>query len=785
MAKVTVVGVRHHSPACARLVQHVIERESPRFVLIEGPCDMNTRLGELLLPHSFPVALFTWRQDPEEGWSRGTWTPFCEYSPEWIAVKRATEIGATPLFVDLPAWHDAFEGEENRYSDRHVRTSEAIAKLCARLGFEGVDALWDHLFEGPGGEAELEADLASYFEELRADEPAGDRDAPRELHMARWMAWASRTCDREGAGSVVVVCGGWHKPALERMWASYEVESEGQPEIPNAPPEGSRIGSYFVPFSFKRLDSFSGYASGMPSPAFYQAVWERGVTDGAETMLNAAVRHLRSRAQRVSVADAIAARTLADGLRLLRGHSSLARSDVLDGLAGALVKDALDAPLPWTRRGVLGARTDPLLVELVAAFSGDRIGELAKGTPRPPLAVDAFAELERVGIVPARAEQKLRVDLTSERGIAQSHVLHRLRILGIPGFARLRGPMFGRHDASIDEQWSLHRKLETDAALVEAAMHGATLESAAASKLEEGTRQSSDLAAIAGLLVDAALAGIASLAARWLALIAEMVGQEPSFDSLGVALARLLHLFRGEATLGLQVGRDLARVIEVSFERGLWLFESIQGHTAAFHEPHVTAIRAMRDATRLANDIEADPTAPRKLGIDGARTRAVCERRARDGSAPPSIRGAALGFTWSAFREASSELEAVAILRSAALPASMGDFLIGLFALAREDVTRAPALLDAIDAAVVGFTTGDFFTALPSLRQAFAYFPPRERLAIAESLVQGSQDAVDPMGLVAARVDVKLAGRSFDRETRAGEIAARHGLVDEHDEVMP
>ncbi|MGW1025397.1 hypothetical protein ACWD4J_17100 [Streptomyces sp. NPDC002577] len=42
------LGVRHHSPACARLVASTIERLRPAYVLVEGPSDMNVRIDELL-----------------------------------------------------------------------------------------------------------------------------------------------------------------------------------------------------------------------------------------------------------------------------------------------------------------------------------------------------------------------------------------------------------------------------------------------------------------------------------------------------------------------------------------------------------------------------------------------------------------------------------------------------------------------------------------------------------------------------------------------------------------
>ena len=55
-----IVGVRHHSPACARLVRHLIAERKPTHILIEGPADLNPRLGEFLLGHELPVAVFSY-----------------------------------------------------------------------------------------------------------------------------------------------------------------------------------------------------------------------------------------------------------------------------------------------------------------------------------------------------------------------------------------------------------------------------------------------------------------------------------------------------------------------------------------------------------------------------------------------------------------------------------------------------------------------------------------------------------------------------------------------------
>ena len=52
---------------------------------------------------------------------------------------------------------------------------------------------------------------------------------------------------------------------------------------------------------------------------------------------------LRERKQRVSSADLIAAETCAGALARLRGHGQVWRSDLVDGITAALLKDELAA----------------------------------------------------------------------------------------------------------------------------------------------------------------------------------------------------------------------------------------------------------------------------------------------------------------------------------------------------------------------------------------------------------------------------------------------------------
>ena len=759
MGTLHIVGVRHHSPSCARLVAHTIREARPRFVLIEGPADMNGRIDELLLGHELPVAIFSYASGAEV--QHASWSPFCAYSPEWVALETARETRAESLFMDLPAWHKAFAEVENRYSDRHSRASDRMRLLCERLGLEDTDALWDHLFEQPLALDVLAERLTTYFRELREGDDPGDRDRVRETYMNRWIAWAMQEA---GDQDVVVVCGGYHAPALLSAW-----QAMTEPQRPETPErEGlDRLGSYLVPYSFHRLDSFVGYESGMPSPEFYQRVWERGADEAGETMLFDTISHLRRKRQRISPADAIAALTLATGLKTLRGHAQLARIDVLDGLAAAIVKDALDAPLPWNRRGQLASGTDPMLVEMVSAFSGERVGKLARGTPRPPLVADVAEELERAGVVPKRVAAQVVIPLTLAEGLERSRVLHRLRVLQIPGFDLVRKPSLARAETDLSEEWRVTAVLEAESALIEASAYGATLESAAAARLEEGVRNARGIRDLSAILGEAALVGIATLTDRLIGEVRRVAGSEPSFGELGGALGQLLALYKHGQLLDTTGAAILGETIEAAFERGLWLFEGIDGNAGA---AEVDGAVALRDALRFGGP---------QLVVDAPRAEAVMRRRATDSAAPPAVRGASLGFLWST-RADVDDAQATAALRGCARPDILGDFLTGLFALAREEVLHSATLLGVVDDIVAPMTRDDFLIAIPSLRLAFSYFPPREKEQIARKVLGlheagGSGDARS-LTRLAVNPGVTMAGLRVDAAAEA--LARSYGLWD-------
>ncbi|WP_329253651.1 DUF5682 family protein [Actinoallomurus sp. NBC_01490] len=788
---VTFIGVRHHSPACARLVERTIEALRPAYVLVEGPADVNDRLDELLLGHELPIAIFSHYRDDER--SHLSWAPFCAYSPEWVALTVGRAHGAELRFIDLPAWHPALAGRRNRYADAEQRYADVADRLCRAFAVDNVDALWDRLVEVEPDDG-LDERLATYFDLVRGDTEAGEDDTAREAYMAAWVRAAAAAA---GDRPVVVVTGGFHRPALRRLVAEPggDEAGGGWPEIPR-PAAGAVAGSYLVPYSFRRLDAFSGYQSGMPSPEYYQRLWEQGADAAADGLVEAVATRLRRRGVAVSTADLIAARTLSAGLARLRGHPHPARTDILDGLVSALVSDDLDQPLPWTRRGALASGAHPVVAEMVAALSGDRTGRLHPDTPAPPLVHAVEAELTRLGL---DRTGTVELDLSDGGDLIRARVLHRLRVLGIPGYTRVSGPASGA-DPVLDERWELTDHEARTPALIEAGAYGGTLRDAATAVLAEGVAAAgTDPGALAALLFDAALCGVTDLSEQITELIAANIAGARELGPLGEALATVLGLWRHDRVLGTAGSPMYAAVIDGAVTRVLWLAEGVHGGPAPADLARLRAVTATRDALLHAHEVLS-------TGRDAALD--VMARIGADRDAPPDLRGAAFGFGWSL----GASVDPVRALRGAAGADTLGDWLAGLFALARDEVLAAGRSAgvgwsgEAGRSAGVGWsgkaggsaggdgagdaeggvlavlddlitTMPDFLAGLPALRQAFAYFPPRERELIARRLLERRRLTGSARALLRTTADPPLIAEAKALEDRAGRLLAGEGLL--------
>lgn len=757
-SQLTVIGVRHHSPACAALVKRVIAETRPAFVLIEGPSDFNPHMGDLRLEHRLPIAIFSFLASETE--TRASYAPFCAYSPEWQALRSAWAAGAEALFCDLPAWDKSFGDRANRYADPHsLRARRATHLLGEKLGEDGADALWDALAEQRDSR-ELPAVLDGYFELLRPGGAEDASEAAREAFMGRTAAWAM---DQAGGRPVVLVCGGWHAEAIRRIAR----ETRGT-ELPQAhPPEGARTGSYVVPYDYGRLDRFTGYAAGMPSPAYYETVAEEGLAQAADWAASRITEAMRKARQVVSTADRVAWTAQAQALAAARGHRAVLRSDLLDAALSTLVKDALDLPANWRRPGALRAGSHPALVAMLGALTGNRRGKLASGTRQPPLVADVEARLAELDLVPSGTSRTIPIDWNAEGDRPRAHVLHALLLLGIPGIEREGGA--GEADTRAPrETFRISPHRDRLGALIEASRWGGALPMAAAALIASRLEgKSGDLAALGAALGQALFAGLIGTHGDLLNRLEEGMARAHDIRPLGKSGLHVARLYRFGAVFGQAAHLGLGRIASAFFHRFAWLAEGIEDPDEGF---------GATDAMLAARDLLRDCP---ELRLDRQAFSAVLARILANKDAAPALAGASLGCRI-ALGEDGSDAAAKRIRRFAQ-PQELGDFLSGLFALAREELAESQSVLDAVSGLVEGWSDPEFLSALPAMRQAFSWFPPRERERLARAILRshgfGEGEAeVAAIAWMRQRVGAESQAAALALEASVAERLGRAGL---------
>jgi hypothetical protein len=244
-----------------------------------------------------------------------------------------------------------------------------------------------------------------------------------------------------------------------------------------------------------------------------------------------------------------------------------------------------------------------------------------------------------------------------------------------------------------------------------------------------------------------------------------LVGAVTDLAGLGDLLATALGLWRHDGLLGARRVPALAAVIDAATTRALWLVEGIRGGPAPADDRRLRAVVAVRDAAvHAASVLRVEPDA-----IAGVFARTAAADR------PPDLRGASVGMTWTL---AGDESETVTdAVRGAARPDTLGDFLAGLFAVAREQVLAGGGTLGVLDEVLGRMPEPDFLVALPSLRLAFSWFPPREREAIVERLLERRDLRGSARSLLRLAADPAQLARARAVEARVDELLAKEGLL--------
>lgn len=795
--------VRHHSPGVARRLDQCMRKRKPRIVFLEGPNEANALIPFITDSKTRPpVAIYTSFRDDDNvlglaGIASAAvnipprfacWFPLLSYSPEYVAIMTAKEIGAEVVFMDLP--HHALikprgfalvdgtgddqqdeqtttQGEsegtpENANaapvpkknieieSERLLVESSFFEKLSEVAGYRSFNEAWDSLFEVPDYDIEqFRKELATFCAASRStahpERVLFDGTVERERFM---MQTIRNTLDERAiaASDAMVVCGGFHL-FLDRA--------------DKAPPPAVPVGTMYntiVPYSYFRVSELSGYAAGNRAPQFYQRSWEltreRRRKDFVVEYVLTVLKTARKAGEPLSSADAIAVCQTAEMLAGMRRRAEPVLDDIEDALITCCCK------------GNPESEGTHLLKAMHQAATGNAIGRVTPALGQLPIVNDFYNQLSLLDLGAATGKEKRikmeldkRVKLDHERSI----FLHRLCFLEIP-LAVLTDNVVSEFNTGkiFGEKWVLSWSPAIDASLIEKSTYGDSVESAALSRLRE--RLAEDEHSAEGAcrhLLDAIKMDLPNMVTEVEEACSHAIDNDARFVSLANALGYLLVLDRHAAYRHLKKGL-LDDLVVRCFDRACFSILDVVAVPEELQQSVVNGLLNLAEAMLQGQRQDLD----RNLFVQHV-------RQASSLTTVPFLRGAFLGLL-AELREISTDDLAFEVSALSKAPVEQmvtaGDFLDGVMAVSRTSILLgADSLINAVDELLRAAEWEVFLTMIPKMRAAFVRLHERQRETLADrvALKYGLKDS---RTITELKTSVGAAARIADIDRRVSAI---------------
>ena len=308
----------------------------------------------------------------------------------------------------------------------------------------------------------------------------------REAHMRQ----AIRRAQKTGYHHVAVVCGAWHTPALaalEDIKASADAALlKGLKKV--------KTEATWIPWSFDRLATQSGYSAGIIAPAWYRLLFKMDAAaetnatgapgENAVTQwLTQAARLLREQDLATSSAHVIEAVRLANTLAVLRRTAWPGIEELREAAVTVLCE---------------GAEKQLELIDQQLII-GDVLGRVPDDLPAPPLKADFEAQVKSCRLDRKTIPESLELDLRKDAHTAKSRLLHRLGMLGI-SWGQIEVQDRPGRQGGFHEDWQLKWLPDFEIRLIEAGTWGNTVLEAATSRTLRQVRMSGRLPELTTLL---------------------------------------------------------------------------------------------------------------------------------------------------------------------------------------------------------------------------------------------------------------------------------------------
>ncbi|WP_369311149.1 DUF5682 family protein [Providencia rettgeri] len=806
--------IRHHSPACAYSTRTLIEQIKPDYVLIEGPDSFNGLISGLLHQETQPPVAIMAQTDVKreslngesDAVTRSAYFPFCEYSPEWQALKQGSLHNAQLQFIDLP-WSAQVHIDENDegqsqslQKERYLAHSLFIAQLAKKSGCRDHDELWEQLFELRT--LEQLTDWSAFFKDTfiwcglaRLDyEPEVlelEGSTQREAHM---QAHIQTIKAQQPNAKIVVVTGGFHTLALieglsERITQQFALTATAQKQFTKQQKNAENDKAWLIRYSDDKLDALNGYASGMPSPAFYQQVWEmllqqRQDLESGKQRPTQAYRNALGIAYLAKVATILREKQFdaAPGflsvklaaeqsirLAAFRGHAGTGRYDLLDGLQSAFIKGSLDES------------QIALWHEIKICFSGFRLGHIPKGTTTPPLVAETYQMAKGFRFKLDDTLNKIsRLDVyRNKQHRLRSRFLHLLAFLDIHFAKHLSGPNFlsGNQMEVLFEEWQYAWTPNVEVELIALSEKGTQLKAIALNRLfemektlqQQGGSRSSQGAAT--LLMQAALIGLHQRLPALFSLLDNYIQQDANFASLVACGHKLVHLWRGRQFFDIEENFAIEARLDTLLQQLFYCFEQLTQGDEQQQETHFNALLSCRELITFMPEINQS----HDYFNDFYHQLARCEGKLAH---VPLLKGAvdALRYLGAKADEDTLVNEVQNAFSAGSDPEIAIGYFIGVMRTAPELVLRIPLLIELLNNLLSEWDESRFIQVLPDLRFAFSQLTPKQNAQTAQHVAQKLSIDAHALTLQQSEFNEKHMLQALQLEQRLQKQLAELGL---------
>lgn len=713
MDKPDFFGIRHLSPAGAYYLRCFLDKKQPDLVLVEGPADFNDILQDITRKETKPpIAVLAYTKEVPV---RTILYPFAEYSPEYQAILWCHEMNVPLRFIDLPS--ETFlampeykstgmaEGEESR--------NNIYLELDKTCGAGGQETFWERNIEQAGSFEAYQAAAKSFGANLRSLTEGKENDWAETVLREAYMRQQIKNAVDSGINpeKIVVVTGSYHIEGLKNWQDSNE-------DFSKMPKTGAT--HTLMPYSYYRLSTRAGYGAGNKAPAYYSLLWE-GLNRNepgysSYRYLVKLAAYMRSTGNPVSAASVIEAVRLAESLAKLRnGHLPV-------------LYDLRDAAITCIGEGSFAATS----LGMADTEIGTNIGSLPDGVSRTSIQEDFYRQLKDLKLEKYRSaiEQELVLDLRENRRVKsekaafmdlhRSYFLHQLRVLNV-SFAKQTST--NQDNATWQEHWFIYWTPEAEIELVESALKGDTIETAASFAMKERVENATGMGEIALVIEDACYCGMEKAAVYATKALQSMAVDAVSVEDLAETAYKLSIIIQ-YGNIRKAKPEPLEPILGQLFYRACLVLESACICDDAASNIIIDAMKKL-DNTELAHDfLNKEEWLKTLSGIsmhDNLNTKL-------SGFAAAILLERGNLDTESLRTEVSRRL-------SSGTPAELGaGWFEGLAMKNKYALIARLSLWESLNVYLMALTDEEFKKALVFLRRAFASFSSAEKDQVAENL---------------------------------------------------